>query len=84
MKCLGSFQVRGAVADYLGPVLAPATGRLAIRTPMHPSLARAYKDELEPFFHSHMLTGEAAGGFGILDTAERRAARAEGGEKGRG
>jgi len=67
-----SNEVRGAVADYLGPVLAPATGRLAIRTPMHPSLARAYKDELEPFFHSHMLTGEAAGGFGILDTAERQ------------
>ena len=65
-----SNEVRSAVADYLGPKLNPATGRLAISIPMHPTLATAYTNELHPFFHSHMLTSTDEGGFGILDTAE--------------
>merc|ERR1712060_81847 len=41
-------------------------------TPMHPSLKRAYEEELMPFFHSTMLRAESDGGFGILDTASRQ------------
>jgi len=65
-----SNEVRSAVADYLGPKLNPATGRLAITIPMHPTLSTAYTNELHPFFHSHMLTSADEGGFGILDTEE--------------
>ena len=61
-------EVRSAVADYLGPKLNPATGRLAISMPMHPTLLTAYNDECLPFFHSHILTSEAQGGFDILGT----------------
>merc|ERR1740117_713555 len=67
-----SNEVRSAVADYLGPRLDPATGRLKISTPMHPALMRAYEEELVPFFNATMLKADALGGFGILDTVERQ------------
>jgi DNA primase small subunit len=67
-----SNEVRGAVADYLGPRIDAASGRMRVSTPMHPSLRRAYEHELEPFFKKTMLGAEAEGGFGILDTPERR------------
>ena len=38
---------------------------------MHPSLKRAYEEELLPFFHKFMLAAEPDG-FGVLDTAERQ------------
>lgn len=63
-------EVRSAVADYLGPKLNSATGRLQISIPMHPTLSKAYTQDLLPFFHSHILTSEAAGGFGMLDSEE--------------
>jgi len=65
-------EVRGAVADYLGPAVNAATGRMRISKTMHPSLKRAYEEELEPFFYSTMLTSEAEGGFGILETRARQ------------
>lgn len=63
-----SNEVRSAVADFLGPKLAAATGRLNISIPMHPSMQRAYVI-CEPFFYSHLLPS-APDGFGILDTIE--------------
>ena len=67
-----SNEVRSAVADYLGPKLNAATGRLQVSIPMHPFLAQAYSEELLPFFHSHILGSEATGGFGMLDQPERQ------------
>ena len=118
-----SNEVRSAVADYLGPKLNAATGRLQIsmcvvtgraalcpsdcfcvherhraallccveacpwlmartltlrapvsrvRSPMHPSLARAYHEELLPFFEGPLLAPTESGGFGMLDTEERQ------------
>ena len=64
-----SNEVRSAVADYLGPKLNAATGRLAITIPMHPTLNQAYTAELLPFFREQILTSENEGGFGILDTS---------------
>ena len=63
-------EVRSSVADYLGPKLNAATGRLSVSIPMHPTLAKAYSDECLPFFHSHILTSEAQGGFDILGNTE--------------
>lgn len=57
-------EVRGAVADYLGPMLNPATGRLRIAKPLHPALKRAYEEELQPFFMGTMLPHEVGGGEG--------------------
>lgn len=57
-------EVRGAVADYLGPMLNPATGRLRIAKPLHPALKRAYEEELQPFFMGTMLPHEVRGGGG--------------------
>ena len=67
-----SNEVRGAVADYLGPRVEDKSGRMQVHAPMHPSLKRAYKDELEPFFRETMLASESEGGFGILESAERQ------------
>jgi len=67
-----SNEVRSAVADYLGPRINAASGRMVITNPMHPSLKRAYEEELIPFFSNTMLLSEADGGFGILDTAARQ------------
>uniref|UniRef100_A0A7S4B179 DNA primase n=1 Tax=Chrysotila carterae TaxID=13221 RepID=A0A7S4B179_CHRCT len=64
-------EVRSAVADYLGPRLNAATGRLSVVTPMHPTLKSAYEEELEPFFMRVMLK-EEPDGFGILDTPARQ------------
>jgi len=60
-------EVRSAVADYLGPKLNPATGRLSISIPMHPTLASAYTTELKPFFEKVILKSTEDGGFGMLD-----------------
>jgi len=62
-----SNEVRSAVADFLGPKLNAATGRLAISIPMHPSLLAAYNEHCEPFFLKKILPS-APDGFGILDT----------------
>ena len=40
-----SNEVRSSVADYLGPKLNAATGRLSIQIPMHPTLKEAYETE---------------------------------------
>ena len=66
-------EVRSAVADYLGPKLNAATGRLHVSIPMHPTLSEAYTTELLPFFHSHILAPDDTGGFGMLDKHERQA-----------
>lgn len=63
-----SNEVRSAVADYLGPKLNAATGRLSISIPMHPMFAQCYSEELRPFFTDYILKSEAEGGFGVLDT----------------
>jgi DNA primase small subunit len=63
-----SNEVRSSVADYLGPKLNAATGRLSIPIPMHPTLKDAYETECKPFFYSHILASTESGGFGILDT----------------
>jgi DNA primase small subunit len=68
-----SNEVRSAVADYLGPKLNAATGRLQISIPMHPTLAKAYTEELLPFFNHYILGSEAQGCFGILDTPASQA-----------
>ena len=68
-----SNEVRSAVADYLGPKLVAATGRLSISIPMHPTLAKAYTDELLPFFKEYILGSTDKGGFGILDSEESQA-----------
>ena len=67
-----SNEVRSAVADYLGPKLNPATGRLAVSIPMHPTLRQAYSAQLLPFFETTILGAESDGGFGMLDTEERQ------------
>ena len=43
-----SNEVRSAVADYLGPKLNAATGRLQVNIPMHPTFLKAYEDECKP------------------------------------
>jgi DNA primase small subunit len=53
-------EVRGAVADYLGPVLNPATGRLRLSKTLHPALKRAHDEELVPFFWGTMLPHEVS------------------------
>ena len=61
-----SNEVRSAVADFLGPKLNAATGRLAITFPMHPSLLSAYQEHCQPFFLAQMLPSKPEG-FGLLD-----------------
>jgi len=61
-----SNEVRSGVADYLTPKLNAATGRLSISQPMHPSLRRAFVEDLEPFFKETLLKS-APEGFGVLD-----------------
>ena len=68
-----SNEVRSAVADFLGPKLNAATGRLQISIPMHPTLAKAYSSELLPFFEKYILASEVNGGFGILDKESSQA-----------
>ena len=68
-----SNEVRSAVADYLGPQLNAATGRLKVSIPMHPFLRSAYDNELLPFFREKILASEASGGFGMLDVPARQA-----------
>ena len=67
-----SNEVRSAVADYLGPKLNAATGRLQIQIPMHPTLAKCYTEELLPFFEQYILGPVASGGFGMLDTEDNQ------------
>ncbi|KAL1523387.1 hypothetical protein AB1Y20_018330 [Prymnesium parvum] len=66
-----SNEVRSAVADYLGPRISAATGRLSISIPMHPSLISAYENYCKPFFFNKMLPSEPEG-FGILDNEAGR------------